>query len=89
MENFGKKRLGAGAALLFLGPTLVTTLSGCNGNCDSNHSTLTTSDDCGTGRRSGSGYVGGGAFRSGGGNTQVAPRSGGFGGFGRIFSGGS
>ncbi len=88
MDNSGKKRLGSGVAVLFLCPALVGALSGCNNdNCDDNRSTLTTSDDCGPGRRSGSSA---GAYRGGGfGAGQVAPRSGGFGGFGRMFSGGS
>lgn len=93
MEPTAKKRLGTRAALLFLSPALIGTLSGCggSGNCDDDRSTLTTSDDCGTGRRGSSssyrarGGSGGGSFGSG----VEAPRSGGFGGFGRFFSGGS
>lgn len=84
MEDNGEKRLGSGVVLLFLGPALIGALSGCNSNCDDNRSTLTTRDDCGTGRSgSGGGYVrSGGGLRGGG---VSAPRSGGF---GRIFSGG-
>ncbi|RYG54543.1 hypothetical protein EON80_31660 [bacterium] len=75
--------------MLFLSPALVTSLSGCNnGNCDNNRSTLTTADDCGPGGRS----AAGGRVISGGGRNfgsgEAAPRSGGFGGFGRFFSGG-
>ncbi|HEX9997118.1 MAG TPA: hypothetical protein VGB45_08250 [Abditibacterium sp.] len=89
MENSAKKRLGAGAVLLFLSPALVTSLSGCNRNrdCDEDGSTLTKDDDCGTGRRTTN------TFRRGGGGSfgpgLSTPRSGGFGGFGRWFSGGS
>lgn len=88
MDSPTKKRLGATAALLFFSPALVASLSGCGGNnCDDNGSTPSRADDCGRGGRSGAGTYsrgGGGSFGSG----QAAPRSGGFGGFGRFFSGG-
>jgi hypothetical protein len=88
MDSPAKKRLGATAALLFLSPAIVVSLSGCNNDCDRNRSTLTTSDDCGTGSRSGGSRIyprgGGGGI----GSSEAAPRSGGFGGFGRFFGGG-
>jgi hypothetical protein len=85
MDSSERRRLGATAALLFLSPALVATLSGCGNDCDSNRSTPDPADDCGTSR---SGYHGGGGGFVGSGARASAPRSGGFGGFGRFFSGG-
>ena len=91
MEIRHKKRLSASVALVLLSPTLPAMLSGCGGNrdCDNNRSTPQTNDDCGRGGRAGGYYRGGGGSFGGGAASGVAaPRSGGFGGFGRSFGGG-
>ncbi len=82
------RRRSRAVALAIVSPALLA-FSGCGRNCDNTHSTLTTTDDCGTGTRGG--YVGGVGNRGG---SSISPGVGGSerGGFGRSggwFSGGS